>query len=94
MKYICWAATTFALLLSLVTPALAYDEAITVYNPSGRVIYSEDAETAVSSETAADRSQFLYKPFEQYSVTEGFCLLFLLLGFCWVIWKIVKGALF
>lgn len=33
---------------------------------------------------------FLTKPFEQYSVTEGFLLLFLILVFCWVVWKIIK----
>lgn len=31
---------------------------------------------------------------ESYTVTEGFCLLFLLLGFCWCVWKIIKGGLF
>lgn len=33
---------------------------------------------------------FLTKSFEQYSVTEGFLLLFLILAFCWVVWKIIK----
>ena len=36
---------------------------------------------------------FLTKPFEQYSVTEGFLLLFLILAFCWILWKIIKGVL-
>ena len=33
---------------------------------------------------------FSTKPFEQYSVTEGFLLLFLILAFCWAVWKIIK----
>lgn len=35
-------------------------------------------------------NEFLTKPFEQYSVTEGFSLLFLILAFCWVVWRIIK----
>lgn len=30
-------------------------------------------------------SEFLTKPFEEYTVTEGFLLLFLILAFCWII---------
>ena len=37
-------------------------------------------------------SEFLTKPFEEYTVTEGFLLLFLILAFCWIIWKIIKGV--
>ena len=33
---------------------------------------------------------FLTKPFEQYNVTEGFLLLFLILAFCWGVWTIIK----
>ena len=47
---------------------------------------------AISPEETS--SLFLTKPFESYTVTEGFCLLFLLLGFCWCVWKIIKGGLF
>ena len=39
------------------------------------------------------QAEFLYKPFEEYTVTEGFLLLFLILAFCYVIWKIVKGVM-
>lgn len=36
--------------------------------------------------------EFLTKPFEQYTVTEGFLLLFLILFFCVVVWKLVMGV--
>ena len=49
------------------------------------------SDAAAPEETS---SLFLTKPFESYTVTEGFCLLFLLLGFCWCVWKIIKGGLF
>ena len=39
------------------------------------------------------QAEFLSKPFEEYTVTEGFLLLFLILAFCYVIWKIVKGVM-
>lgn len=35
-------------------------------------------------------NEFFTKPFESYSVTEGFLLLFLILAFCWAVWKIIK----
>ena len=35
-------------------------------------------------------NEFLYKPFEQYTVTEGFLLLFLILGICVICWNIIK----
>lgn len=35
-------------------------------------------------------NEFLYKPFEEYTVTEGFLLLFLILFFCVICWKIIE----
>lgn len=35
-------------------------------------------------------NEFLTKSFVDYSVTEGFLLLFLILAFCWALWKIIK----
>ena len=73
---------------------------ITVRDSAGNVIYQDDG--AGTSETELlpdlyqlneDTSLFLAKPFEEYTVTEGFLLLFLVLGFCLVVWKIVKGVL-
>lgn len=37
-------------------------------------------------------SEFLYKAFEDYTVVEGFLLLFLILFFICVLWKIIKGV--
>ena len=39
------------------------------------------------------QAEFLYKSFEDYTVTEGFLLLYLILGFCLVIWKLVKEVI-
>ena len=76
----------------LILPAHAISpeemEPFTVYDEEGNVIHSD---AAAPEETS---SLFLTKPFESYTVTEGFCLLFLLLGFCWCVWKIIKGGLF
>lgn len=75
----------FLLLLPVLTvPAFA----VTVYNADGTVRYSDDVASAVSGVV----SEFLTKPFEQYTVTEGFLLLFLLLGVCVFLWKIIKGV--
>ena len=72
------------LLPALTVPAFAE----TVYNADGTVRYTDGAASAVSGVV----SEFLIKPFEQYSVTEGFLLLFLLLGRCVFLWKIIKGV--
>lgn len=86
-----------------VTPAVPTDP-ITVRDEDGNIIYQDDgtvtnnptAEEPVEEpeeETPAETGQFLTKLFEEYTVTEGFLLLFLILGFCLVVWKIVKGVL-
>ncbi len=49
---------------------------VTVYNSDGTVAYAA--------------SEFLYKAFEEYTVTEGFLLLFLIIGFCLLLWKIIE----
>lgn len=72
------------LLPALTVPAFAE----TVYNADGTVRYTDGAASAVSGVV----SEFLIKPFEQYSETEGFLLLFLLLGICVFLWKIIKGV--
>lgn len=75
---------------------------ITVRDEYGNIIYQDDGtvtndptgeDPAAEEETPAEAGQFLTKSFEEYTVTEGFLLLFLILGFCLVIWKIVKGVL-
>ncbi len=78
-----------------VTPVTPTDP-ITVRDEDGNIIYQDDGTAAVDpvvEETPAEAGQFLTKSFEDYTVTEGFLLLFLILGFCLVIWKIVKGVL-
>ena len=77
-------------------------EPITVRDENGNIIYQDDGtvtdnptveEPAAGDETSTEAGQFLTKAFEEYTVTEGFLLLFLILGFCLVVWKIVKGVL-
>lgn len=51
---------------------------VTVYNADGSIAYTA--------------SEFLYKAFEEYTVTEGFLLLFLLIIFCWILWQIIRGV--
>ena len=79
--------------ISPVTPT----EPITVKDSEGNIIYQEDDTGTVITQdqyqVEEDVGLFLSKPFEEYTVTEGFLLLFLILGFCLVIWKIVKGVL-
>lgn len=92
MKYLSLLMTVCALLTMCILPVHAISpeemEPFTVYDEEGDVIHSD---AAAPEETS---SLFLTKPFESYTVTEGFCLLFLLLGFCWCVWKIIKGGLF
>lgn len=69
----------------------------TIYNSDGTIRYTDDPALladpslfAAADET--DGSLFLSKSFDEYTVTEGFLLLFLILGFCWLVWKIIKGV--
>ena len=71
----------------------------TIYNSDGTIRYTNDpallaGENAVTLPYTAsqDDNLFLTKPFDEYTVTEGFLLLFLILGFCWLVWKIIKGV--
>ena len=79
-------------------------EPITVRDEDGNIIYQDDGTVTADpaaevpaaeqlEESITETGQFLTKPFEEYSVTEGFLLLFLILGFCLVIWKMIKGVL-
>ncbi len=78
---------SLALLPVLAVPAFA----VTVYNSDGSIRYTDESTVPGAVTTAA--SEFLTKPFEEYSVTEGFLLLFLILAFCWILWRIIKGVL-
>ena len=84
-----------------VTPVVPTDPII-IRDEDGNIIYQDDGtvtddltaeEPMAEDETSAEAGQFLTKSFEEYTVTEGFLLLFLILGFCLVVWKIVKGVL-
>ena len=87
MRYVALTMSFFVLVMALVVPAHAksYEEdpPVTIYDEYGNVIFDSEAET---------QSEFLYKPFDEYTVTEGFLLLFLILAFCALAWRIVRGV--
>lgn len=69
----------------------------TIYNSDGTLRYTDDPAlladpSLFAAAEAADNGLFLSKSFDEYTVTEGFLLLFLILGFCLLIWKIIKGV--
>lgn len=69
----------------------------TIYNSDGTLRYTDDPALLADPSRplaveAADNGLFLSKSFDEYTVTEGFLLLFLILGFCWALWKIIKGV--
>lgn len=69
----------------------------TIYNSDGTLRYTDDPElladpSLFAAAEAADNGLFLSKSFDEYTVTEGLLLLFLILGFCWALWKIIKGV--
>lgn len=71
----------------------------TIYDTDGSILYTDDPAltdgeglTTLPYVTSQDAGLFLTKPFDEYTVTEGYLLLFLVLGFCLLLWKIVKGV--
>lgn len=68
-------------------------EYTTIYDTDGSILYTADQikTTALPQETT-DPGLFLSKPFDEYTVTEGMLLLFLVLGFILVLWRLVKGV--
>lgn len=87
MRYVSLALSVFVLVLVLIVPAHASyseDPPVTVYDENGDILYSNEIEP---------QSEFLYKSFEEYTVTEGFLLLFLILAFCALLFRIVRGVI-
>ena len=73
-------------------------EYTTIYDTDGSILYTDDPAligqikaTALPQEEP-DPGLFLSKPFEDYTVTEGMLLLFLVLGFMLMLWHFVKGV--
>lgn len=70
----------------------------TIYDTDGSILYTDDpalvdmvkATTLPQEET--DPGLFFSKPFDEYTVTEGMLLLFLVLGFMFMLWYFVKGV--
>lgn len=69
----------------------------TIYNADGTLRYTDDpallgdASIQAAGPTVPNQA-FFYETFDQYTVTECFLLLFLVLGFCVLLWKIIKGV--
>ena len=82
-----------ALILLLIVPAhaepaaeeLVAEEPFIVYDVDGTVLYEEGV-------TEESTSEFLTKPFEKYTVVEGYLLLFFLLAFIGICWTVVRGV--
>ena len=80
------------------TEAETKQEYTTIYDTDGSILYTDDpalvdmvkATTLPQEET--DPGLFLSKPFDEYTVTEGMLLLFLVLGFMLMLWHFVKGV--
>ena len=70
----------------------------TIYDTDGSILYTDDPALADQIKTTAlpqettDPGLFLSKPFDEYTVTEGMLLLFLVLGFMLTLWHFVKGV--
>ena len=75
-------------------------EYTTIYDTDGSILYTDDPallnggdiSPATLPYTVDSAELFLTKPFDTYTVTEGFLLLGLVLGFILLIWKLVKGV--
>lgn len=80
------------------TEAEPKQEYTTIYDTDGSILYTDDpalvdmvkATTLPQEET--DPGLFLSKPFDEYTVAEGMLLLFLVLGFMFMLWYFVKGV--
>ena len=72
----------------------------TIYDTDGSILYTDgpalldgdDIAPATLPYTVDSAELFLTKPFDTYTVTEGFLLLGLVLGFILLLWKLVKGV--
>lgn len=70
----------------------------TIYDTDGSILYTDDPaligqiKTTTLPQEETDPGLFLSKPFDEYTVTEGMLLLFLVLGFMFMLWYFVKGV--
>lgn len=80
------------------TEAETKQEYTTIYDTDGSILYTDDPALADQIKTITlpqeetDTGLFLSKPFDEYTVTEGMLLLFLVLGFMLMLWHFVKGV--
>ena len=73
-------------------------EYTTIYDTDGSILYTDDPalvdqiKTTTLPQESTDPGLFFSKPFDEYTVTEGMLLLFLVLGFMFMLWYFVKGV--
>lgn len=73
-------------------------EYTTIYDMDGSILYTDDpalvdmVKATTLPQEKTDTGLFLSKPFDEYTVTEGMLLLFLVLGFMFMLWYFVKGV--
>lgn len=73
-------------------------EYTTIYDTDGSILYTDDPaligqiKATTLPQEKTDTGLFLSKPFDEYTVTEGMLLLFLVLGFMFMLWYFVKGV--
>ena len=73
-------------------------EYTTIYDTDGSILYTDDPaligqiKATTLPQEKTDPGLFLSKPFDEYTVTEGMLLLFLVLGFMFMLWYFVKGV--
>ena len=78
------------------TEAETKQEYTTIYDTDGSILYTDDPalvdqiKTTTLPQEEPDIGLFLSKPFDEY--TEGMLLLFLVLGFMFMLWHFVKGV--
>lgn len=83
-----------------ITEGETKQEYTTIYDTDGSILYTDDPallnggdiSPATLPYTVDSAELFLTKPFDTYTVTEGFLLLGLVLGFILLLWKLVKGV--
>lgn len=63
-----------------------------VDEPSEDPAAESEEDKPLKIEIETDAGQFLTKSFEDYTVTQGFLLLYLILGFLYILWIVVKGV--
>lgn len=63
-----------------------------VDEPSEAPTAEQEEDKPLKLEIETDAGEFFTKSFEDYTVTQSFLLLYLILGFLYILWRVVKGV--